>query len=77
MIKKKRKCRLVHLPYTHTVLCEDHSLSQVLFLLVSSCRGHRTPPVLNHTNPCHKSHSAGPLPQAYTHIAPPQAHRMG
>lgn len=77
VIKKKRKCTLVNLPYTHTGQCEDHSLSRVLSLLVSSCRGHRIPRVLNHMNLCHKSHSVAPRPRAYTHTVPPQAHRTG
>lgn len=66
-----------NLPYRHTALCEDHSLSQVLSLLVSSYRGYKIPPTLNHRNPCHKSHSADPPPLAYIDNAPPQAHRIG
>lgn len=69
--------RSYNLPYTHTALCEDHTLFQVLCLLVSSCRECRSPLALNHRNPCHRSHSVGPPPQAYTHTAHPQAHRTG
>lgn len=73
----KKENMLCNLPYTHTALFEDHSLFQAPSLPVSNCRGHRTPPALNHMNPCHKSHSADPPPQACTHTAPAQAHRMG
>lgn len=72
------KCHeFVHLPYTHTVLCQDHSLSQVPSPHMSSCMECRIPPVSNHKNHWRMSRSVVHPPPAYTHTALPWAHRTG
>lgn len=64
-------------PYTHTGLYVDRRPFRARFLLLNSCRVHRSPPASDQMTPCHTSHSGDLRPQPCTRTVPPPAHRTG